>query len=296
MKKFLTLLASTLLILVLAACGTSEGNSEESSNGSTSDSASEEGSSSEQQSEEVKELKIGASSTPHAEILEEAKPLLKEKGIELNIETYQDYILPNKDLSSGAIDANYFQHTPYLEDQKKEFGYDFASIGPVHIEPMGVYSKSINSIDEIPEGTEVIMSRSVADHGRILSLFESKGIIELKEGIDKQSAKIEDIAKNPKNLEFSADVDAGLLPQNYEREEDALVAINTNYAIEAGLNPTEDSLFMEGAESPYANLLVTKSENKDSEALQTVLEVLQSEEIKQFMKEEYNGAIVPVSK
>ncbi|MYL33719.1 methionine ABC transporter substrate-binding protein [Pontibacillus yanchengensis] len=295
MKKFLTLLASTLFILVLAACGTSEGNSEESSNGNSSDSASEEGSS-DQQSEEVKELTIGASSTPHAEILEEAKPLLKEKGIKLNIETYQDYILPNKDLSSGAIDANYFQHTPYLEDQKKEFGYDFASIGPVHIEPMGVYSKNINSIDEIPKGTEVIMSRSVADHGRILSLFESKGIIELKEGIDKKSAKIEDIAKNPKNLKFSADVDAGLLPQNYEREEDALVAINTNYAIEAGLNPTEDSLFMEGSESPYANLLVTKSENKDSKALQTVLEVLQSEEIKQFMKEKYNGAIVPVSK
>lgn len=277
MKKLVTFLLASLSIFLLAACGSDEGTSGEikTENGKTT-------------------LKVGASSTPHAEILEKAKPILEEKGINLVIDPYTDFILPNKDLSEGTIDANYFQHTPYLEQQKEEFGYDFASVGPVHIEPMGIYSKGIKSIEEIPEGTDVLMSRSVADHGRVLSLFESKGLIELKEGVDKQNAKIEDIAKNPKNLNFTADVDAGFLPQNYKREENALVAINTNYAIEAGLNPSEDALFIEGAKSPYANLVVTKTKNKDNEAIQTLLEVLQSEEIKTFIKEEYDGAIVPV--
>ncbi|QSS99448.1 MetQ/NlpA family ABC transporter substrate-binding protein [Pontibacillus sp. ALD_SL1] len=288
MKKFLTLFLSALFIFALAACGSAEDDS--SSNGSETGNESGESSS----EEELEEVVIGASSTPHAEILEKAKPILKDKGINLKIETYQEYILPNKDLASGALDANYFQHTPYLKEQKQEFDYDFTSLGPVHNEPMGVYSKNITNVDEIPEGTEVIMRRSESEHGRILSLFEKQGLITLKEGVEKKSATIDDVAKNPKNLEFSPDVDAGLLPQNYEREEDALVAINTNYAIEAGLNPTEDSLFIEGDDSPYANLLVTKTENKDSEALKTVLEVLQSEEIRSFIKEEYKGAIVPV--
>lgn len=288
MKKFLTLFLSALFIFALAACGSAE--DESSSNGSETENKSGESNS----EEKLEEVVIGASSTPHAEILEEAKPILKDKGIDLKIETYQEYILPNKDLASGAIDANYFQHTPYLNEQKEEFEYDFTSLGPVHNEPMGVYSKNITNVDEIPEGTEVIMRRSESEHGRILSLFETQGLITIKEGVEKKSATIDDIAENPKNLKFSPDVDAGLLPQNYEREEDALVAINTNYAIEAGLNPTEDSLFIEGDDSPYANLLVSKTENKDSEALQTVLEVLQSEEIRSFIEEEYKGAIVPV--
>lgn len=288
MKKFLTLFLSAIFIFALAACGSAE--DESSSNGSETENKSGESNS----EEKLEEVVIGASSTPHAEILEEAKPILKDKGIDLKIETYQEYILPNKDLASGAIDANYFQHTPYLNEQKEEFEYDFTSLGPVHNEPMGVYSKNITNVDEIPEGTEVIMRRSESEHGRILSLFETQGLITIQEGVEKKSATIDDIAENPKNLKFSPDVDAGLLPQNYEREEDALVAINTNYAIEAGLNPTEDSLFIEGDDSPYANLLVSKTENKDSEALQTVLEVLQSEEIRSFIEEEYKGAIVPV--
>ncbi|QHE53438.1 MetQ/NlpA family ABC transporter substrate-binding protein [Pontibacillus sp. HMF3514] len=295
MKKFLTLIITSLAILALAACGSSEGNN---TNASQDDKEQTEQESQENkdQQKDKKELVVGASTTPHAEILEKAKPILAEKGINLKIETYQDYILPNRDLSEGRLDANYFQHKPYLENQIEEFGYDFASVGPVHIEPMGVYSKNIKSIEEIPKGTNVIMSRSVADHGRILSLFERKGLIKLKEGINKIKATREDIVKNPKNLKFHADVNAELLPQNYKREEDALVAINTNYAIKAGLNPTKDSLFQESAESPYANLIVTKSKNKDNEAVKTLLKVLQSKEIVSFIKEEYDGAIVPVEK
>ncbi|QDP41006.1 MetQ/NlpA family ABC transporter substrate-binding protein [Radiobacillus deserti] len=279
MKKYLLLLATAFLVALLAACGNDEG--------------SENNASSDEGSEESKEIVIGASSVPHAEILEKAKPLLEEKGITLKIEEYQDYILPNKDLDNGTLDANYFQHPPYLKAQEEEFGYDFVNLGGVHVEPMAIYSKNIKSVDDIKEGTEVIISRSEPDHGRILSLFEAAGLITLKEGVDKASATLDDIAENPKNLKFLPDANAELLPQMYEKEEDALVAINGNYAIEAGLSPVDDSVFHEGEDTPFPNVIVARAEDKDSEALKTLVEVLQSEEIQTFIEDEYQGEIVP---
>ncbi|SEB07783.1 D-methionine transport system substrate-binding protein [Thalassobacillus cyri] len=276
MKKWLTGILAGLLIVVLTACGSSD--EESGSNGSS----------------EKKEIKVGATSVPHAEVLQEAKPLLKEEGIELKIEEYQDYVLPNKDLAEGRIDANYFQHIPYLETQMADNGYDFVNLGGIHIEPMGIYSKNIKSVEEVPEGTDVLLSRSVADHGRILSLLEREGLIKLDENVKKVDATTKDIVENPKNLKFDDGINAELLPSNYEREEDALVAINTNYAIEAGLNPSEDALILEGSESPYVNVIAAKSEDKDSEALQKLVEVLRSEDIQTFMKEQYDGAVVPV--
>ncbi|WP_026569558.1 MULTISPECIES: MetQ/NlpA family ABC transporter substrate-binding protein [Sediminibacillus] len=282
MKKYLFLLLTAAVLAVLAACGSSD--EDNSSDGGTSGGG-----------DESTEIKVGASSTPHAEILEEAKPLLEEQGVTLTISEYQDYVLPNQDLEDGEIDANYFQHKPYLKDQINQFGYDFVSLGGVHVEPMGVYSKNISSIDEIPDGTEVIISRSVADHGRILSLFEANGLIKLDENVDKAAATTDDIVENPKNLTFSPDVDAATLPEMYESEEDALVAINTNYALEAGLVPTEDAIFVEDEDSPYVNQVVVRSEDKDNEALNTLVEVLQSEEIQNFISENYDGAIVPAA-
>ncbi|ASK62816.1 methionine ABC transporter substrate-binding protein [Virgibacillus phasianinus] len=271
MKKILAVV-SLLFIFTLAACGGDEGN------GKVSNS----------------EITVGASSTPHAQILEKAKPILEEKGITLTIEEYQDYVLPNQDLESGEIDANYFQHIPYLKQQKEELGYDFTAIGRIHIEPMGIYSKTIDSVESIPDGTEVIMSRSVADHGRILSLLENNGLIKLDDDVNKVEATVDDIVKNPKNLTFSADIDAALLPDMYESEENALVAINTNYAIGADLNPSEDALILEGDESPYVNVIAVRTENKDNKALNTLVDVLHSDEIQTFIKEEFDGAIVPV--
>jgi D-methionine transport system substrate-binding protein len=276
MKKFLSLLFTALLITFLAACGTSK----DKTSGEGSDST---------------KITIGSAVVPHAEVLEKAKPILEEKGIELEIVEYDDYVLPNRDLHEGRLDANYFQHKPYLEGQIEEFGYDFVSLGGIHIEPIGIYSKNIKSADAIPEGTVVIMSSSEADRGRILSLLARDGVITLKEGTDNLTADFDDIAENPLNLEFDDSIEPALLPEFYNREEDALVAINTNYAIEAGLVPTEDAVFLEGSESPYANLIVTTSDNKDNKALKTLVEVLRSEEIQTFMKEEYNGAIVPVN-
>ncbi|WP_054754662.1 MetQ/NlpA family ABC transporter substrate-binding protein [Piscibacillus salipiscarius] len=271
-----------LLSLVLVACGTSG------ESGNAGDSGSSE--------EESNEITVGATSVPHAEILEEAKPLLEGKGITLNIESYQDYVLPNEDLSNGTLDANYFQHIPYLKDQKKEFGYDFVNLGGIHIEPMGIYSKNIKSVDDIKEGTTVLLSRSVADHGRVLALLQNHDLIKIKEGIDPVSATLDDIAENPLNLKFDASIEAGLLPEFYNREENALVAINTNYAIEAGLVPEEDAIILEGSDSPYVNVIAARSEDENNENLQTLVEVLRSEEIQDFIKEEYDGAVVPVSK
>jgi len=284
MKKITFGIFTLLLIILLSACGSSdEGNSGSEEN--SGDGSSEEG---------TTEIAVGATSVPHAEVLQEAKPLLEEQGVTLTIEEYQDYVLPNQDLAEGRIDANYFQHIPYLETQMQENDYDFVNLGGIHIEPMGIYSQNISSVEEVPEGTTLVMSRSVADHGRILSLLEREGLVKLDESVDKVDATVDDIVENPKNLQFDSGVDAATLPEIYKREEDALVAINTNYAIEADLNPSKDSLILEGSESPYVNVIAAQSKDEDSEALQTLVEVLRSEKIQTFMKEEYNGAVVPV--
>ncbi len=296
MKKLLLVLLGITLIVTLAACGSSE---EEDSNGSEEESTEEAESSSEggeeaAESEEPTEIVVGASSVPHAEVLEEAKPLLEEEGINLTIETYQEYVLPNEDLDNGTLDANYFQHIPYFELQLEDFGYDFVNLGGIHIEPLGVYSKTIESVDDIEEGTVFIMSRSVADHGRVLTLLEQNDLITLDESVNKDSATLDDITENPLNLEFDTSIEPALLPEFYDREEDALVAINTNYAIEAGLVPTEDSLIIEESDSPYVNIVAARAEDEENEALQTLVDVLRSDEIKTFIEEEYNGAVVPV--
>lgn len=273
MKKILAFV-SILFVLVLAACGGSDKDAGSDSN----------------------EIKIGASSTPHAEILEEAKPLLEKEGITLTIQQYQDFILPNDDLANGDLDANYFQHIPYLETAIKNTGYDLDYIDGIHIEPMGIYSKDIASIDDIKDGTEVILSRSVADHGRVLALFEKEGLIKLDDSVEKVDATVKDIVDNPKNLTFSADVDAAMLPELYRAEDNVLVAINTNYAIDADLNPLEDALIIEGEESPYVNVVAVRSEDKDNEALNKLVDVLHSDEIQDFIKEKYKGAVVPVGR
>lgn len=271
MKKTLTLTIVILVGLLLAACG---GESEET---------------------EEEKIVIGAQSVPHAEILEEAAPILEEEGIILEIEPYEDFVLPNDDLANGDLDGNYFQHIPYLEQTVEDTGYDLDYIDAIHVEPMGVYSQNITGIDDIPEGTEVILSNSVADHGRILALFEEQGLITLDEDVDDiESATLDDIVENPKNLTFSPDYEPAFLPEIYESEEDTLVVINTNYAINAGLNPLEDALFIEGEESPYVNVIAVKSEDKDDENLNKLVDVLQSEDIQDFIIEKYEGAILPV--
>ncbi|MGM8215313.1 MetQ/NlpA family ABC transporter substrate-binding protein [Bacillaceae bacterium W0354] len=303
MKKILSLLGIALLITFLAACGTSDKAEKDEKNGGSDvseESNKEDGNENnneeekENEEQELVEIVVGASNVPHAEILEKAAPLLEERGIKLVIETYQDYIFPNEDLDNGTLDANYFQHIPYLNEQIETIGYDFVNLGGIHIEPIGIYSKNIKNVDDIEEGTEVILSRSVADHGRILSLLQENGLIKLDDSIDPVVATVDDIVENPLKLKFDASVDAGFLPEFYDREEDALVAINTNYAIEAGLVPAEDALILEGGESPYVNVIAARSEDENNEYLKTLVEVLRSEEIQSFILERYEGSVVPV--
>lgn len=277
MKKYL-LVFTLLLSLVLAACGGEE--SKESKDGA----------------KETNEIVVGASSQPHAEILEEIKPLLEEEGITLTIEHYQDYVLPNDDLENKTLDANFFQHLPFLEQTVADTGYEIESLGGIHIEPMGVYSKDIGSLDEIKDKTEVILSNSVADHGRVLALFEAEGLIKLDETVKKAEATLDDITENKKNLKFSPDYEPALLPEFYQSEKDVLVAINTNYAMTADLNPLEDALFIEGDESPYVNIIAVRSEDKENQALKALVDVLHSEETQNFILDKYEGAVVPVSK
>ncbi|WP_442595998.1 MetQ/NlpA family ABC transporter substrate-binding protein [Neobacillus sp. D3-1R] len=280
MKKWLSVLLSLAMALVLAACGTSEEKTEGGNAGK------EDG---------LKKLVVGASNVPHAEILEEAKPLLKDKGIDLEITTFQDYVLPNQALESGELDANYFQHIPYLNAQIKENGYDFVNAGGIHIEPIGVYSKKYKSLDELPEGAHIIVSNSVADHGRILTMLENKGLIKLKEGVEKTEATVDDIVENPKKLNFDAEYEASLLPQIYNNGEGDAVLINSNYAIDAGLNPLEDSIAIEESDSPYVNVIAVRKGDENKEEIKTLVEVLRSKEIQDFILEKYKGAVVPVS-
>lgn len=264
---------SVLLVLVLAACsGSDEGQGDD---GNTT-------------------IKVGATSVPHAEILEEAKPLLKEKGIMLEIEEYQDYILPNDALAEGDLDANYFQTTPYLEQTVEDTGYDLDYIDGIHIEPMGIYSKDITSVDNVKDGTEVILSNSVSDHPRVLALFEKAGLIKLDDSVKTEKATFDDIVENPKHLTFSPDYDAAILPELYDSEEGTLVAINTNYAIQAGLDPKDDSLILESENSPYVNVVAVQSQDMDNKALHTLVDVLHSKKIQDFMLDKYDGAVVPV--
>ncbi|MFB7639102.1 MetQ/NlpA family ABC transporter substrate-binding protein [Peribacillus butanolivorans] len=275
MKKFLGFALVLVLSIALAACGTDKDNS-----GSDTE-------------KETKKLVVGASNVPHAEILEKAKPLLKEKGIELKIETFQDYVLPNKYLNDKELDANYFQHLPFLEAAIKENGYDFVNAGGIHIEPIGLYSQKYKSIDKLPKGATIIMSSSVADHGRALSLLEKNGLITLKKGIDKTTATTKDIVENKKKLKFDANYEAALLPKIYESGEGDAVLINSNYAIDAGLNPLKDSIAIEDSESPYVNVIAVNKGDENKEEIKTLVEVLHSKEIQDFILKEYKGAVVP---
>ncbi|NSL52956.1 MetQ/NlpA family ABC transporter substrate-binding protein [Calidifontibacillus erzurumensis] len=287
MKKLLLMLTTLFVIFALAACGggnTQENATEENQEGTTETN----------ETAETIELVVGASNVPHAEILEEAKPLLAEKGIELKIVPFQDYILPNKALNDKELDANYFQHIPYLEQQIKEFGYDFVNAGGIHIEPIGLYSQKYKSVEELPDGAEIIMSNSVADHGRILSMLEEKGLIKLKEGVEKIAATVDDIAENPKNLKFTTDVEPGLLPQVYNQGEGDAVLINANYALDAGLDPANDPIAVESPENnPYVNIIAVRAGDENRPEIKTLVEVLQSEEIANFITETYKGAVIP---
>jgi len=282
-------------LLILAACGSDEPT--DAKNGETEAETADDAEETTEATEngEIETLVVGASNVPHAEILEEAAPLLEEEGIELVIETFQDYILPNTALEEEDLDANYFQHIPYLNLQIEEHGYDFVSAGGIHIEPIGLYSKRHESIDDIPEGGTILMGNSVANHGRALAMLEREGLLTLDESVDKTEATVEDIVDNPLDLQFNYEFEESYLPQVYENDEGDAVLINSNYALDVGLNPLEDSIAIEESDSPYANVIAVRNGDEEQEKIKKLVEILRSDEIQQFILDQWGGSVVPVS-
>lgn len=287
MKKYLSFLLFSALVLVLAACGTSE---EPATDAPATDAG-------ETETAEPTKLVIGASNGLHDLILEKAKPILAEQGIELDIKPYQDYVMPNQDLESGELDANYFQHIPYFENQIADNGYNFTNAGGVHVEPIAIYSQKYKSLSELPDGATIIMSNSVTDQGRILGILEDEGLIKLKEGVERSVATLDDIAENPKNLVIDANSAPEMLVPYYEEGEGDAIAINSNFAIDAQIKPNEESIAIESTESAYtyANIIATRAGDEKSEAITKLLEVLRSKDVQDFIISEWGGAVVPVS-
>lgn len=275
MKKLIGLTAVLALALGLTACGSGSGKSDSSAS----------------KSGDTTKLVVGATTSPHGEILAEAKPLLAKEGIDLEVKDFTDYTLINKATVDGELDANYFQHLPYLNQQNKDNNWDLANAGAVHIEPMGIYSKDIKSLDDIKDGTTVVTSNSVSDWGRILQILADAKLVTLKDGVKIETATFDDVATNPKNLKFKHDVDTGLLVPTYQSETNALVAINANFALTANMDPAKDALLLEKDNSPYANIIATRKGDENSDAIKKLVAVLHSDEIKKFVDDKWKGSV-----
>lgn len=273
MKKWLLTIVSLVLAVTLTACGNSE--SDENT------------------------LVVGATSKPHGDILEEAKNILKDEyDIDLEIKIFDDYFIFNRALDAGDLDANYFQHQPFFEDSVETNGYDLVNLGGIHIEPFGFYSKQIKSIDELKKDDVIIISNSAADYGRVLSILDKAGVIELDKKVKVQNVTTKDIVSNPLNLEFK-EIKPEILTSAYENNEGALVAINGNFAIDAGLNPTKDAVLLESAsqDNPYVNIVACKKGNENNKKIKALMEVLKSDQIKEFITSTYSdGSVIPVNK
>ena len=277
MKKSLVIksLATLGATLLLAACG---------NGGSTEEGTSEDTT-----------IRIGASNTPHAEILEFAAPILEEEGYTLDITTYNDYVVPNVALEEGDLDANYFQHVPFFEAAVAENDYDFVNAGGIHLEPIGLFSQDYTSLEELPDGATVLVSSNQPDWGRIIGIFQEAGLVSVDEGTDLTTATFDDIVENPKNLQFEYENDPALMPTLYQQGEGDVVAINSNFAVDQGLDPLEDSIALESESSPYANIIAVRSEDAENPGILKLIEVLRSQEVQDYILETWNGAVVPVS-
>ena len=246
-----------------------------------------------QASAELKEIVVGASPAPHAEILNAAKEVLASKGYELKIVEYTDYVQPNNALDSGDLDANYFQHKPYLDSFNEQNGTNLVSAGAIHYEPFGIYAGKTASLEELPDKAAVLVPNDVSNEARALLLLEAQGLIKLKDGVGLEATK-NDIVENTKNLDI-VELEAAQLPRSISDGD--IAVINGNYAIEAGLKvsdalATEDSQFL--AAATYGNVVAVREGEESSDATKALVEALTSPEVKQFMEETYEGAVVPL--
>ena len=274
MKKILTLILALTMAVGLCACGGGE-------EAPADDTAAE-----------TVTLKVAASATPHAEILAQVVDVLAEQGIDLVVTEYGDYVVPNTAVEEGAEDANFFQHAPYLESFNAENGTHLVSVAPIHYEPMGIYPGMTASLEELPDGATIAVPNDVTNEARALQLLAAQGLIEIDPAAG-LNATPNDITSNPKNLQFK-EMEAAMLPQIVGEVD--LAIINSNFALQGGLNPAEDSLASEDAASEaaqtFANIIVVKEGNEENAAVLALIEALQSDAVREFIETTYNGSVV----
>ena len=241
-------------------------------------------------------VKVGATNVPHAVLLEHVAPQLEKEGIKLDIVTYQDYYVPNKTLNDKEIDINYFQHVPFLKNAIKENGYKIEDAGAIRLEPIGLYSKKVKNVKDLKEGAKVLVSNNKSEWGRVIKLLASEGLVKAKDGVDPVTATFDDIAENPKKLQFSYENDPALMVKPYQNGEGDLVSINANFAVDAGLNAATEPVLVEKAtdDNPYANIVVVREGDKDKLVVKKLVAALKSEDTQKFIKEKWNGAVLPV--
>jgi D-methionine transport system substrate-binding protein len=237
----------------------------------------------------AEKLTVAATPVPHAEILEFLKPELAKQGVELEVKVFTDYVQPNVQVAEKHLDANFFQHKPYLDEFNKGKGTNLVVVTGVHIEPFGAYSQKVKKLADLKEGAQVAIPNDATNGGRALLLLDKAGLIKLKDA-NNILATPRDIVENPKKLKFR-ELEAATLPRVLGQVDLAL--INTNYALQAKLNPAKDALAIEGAQSPYVNILVARPDNKDSAAMKKLAAALNSPEVKKFIQDKYKGAVVP---
>ena len=278
-KPLAGIVAAAGLALALTACG---GNSGAATTAAASSSAA---------SDNV--ITVGASPSPHAEILEAIKPELEAQGYELKVVEYSDYVQPNVALSEGDLDANYFQHLPYLENYNTENGTDLASAGAIHFEPMGLYAGKSSDIANVPDGAKIAVPSDATNEARALLLLQDQGVIKLTDGVGLE-ATANDIVENPHNVEL-VEVEAAAVPRSLQDVDFGV--INGNYALSAGLD-TSATLASEGADSEaaqtYANIIAVRSGDEDSEKTQALLKALTSDTARKFIEDTYKGSVISV--
>lgn len=273
-KLFAAALVGALSVSMLAGCGSSKGDSKK-------DSA------------ENKTIKVAASATPHAEILEYAKTALKEKGYDLEVTIFDDYVKPNEVVESGEFDANYFQHEPYLNSFNEEKGTHLVIAGKIHYEPFGIYPGTKKSLDEIADGDSIAVPNDTTNEARALLLLQDNGIITLKDGAG-INATVNDIAENPHNVKI-VELEAAQVARVVD--ETAFVVLNGNYALAAGFSVGKDALAYEKSDSEaaktYVNVIAVKEGNEDSAKIKALVDVLKSDDVKKYINDTYDGAVLP---
>ena len=301
MKKrvLASILAGVLTVGVLTGCGSKieEAADTTATEETTEDAAEDTAADAEETDAAATETKgtitVAASATPHAEILAAAKPILAEQGWDLEVTEFDDYVLPNEVVESGEMDANYFQHVPYLDSFNEEKGTHLVEVGKIHYEPFGIYPGTKASLDEIADGDTIAVPNDTTNEARALLLLQDNGIITLKDGAG-LTATVNDIAENPHNVKIEE-----LAAESVARvaDEVAYVVLNGNYALQAGFSVAKDSLAYEKSDSEaaktYVNVVVVKEGNEDNEGVKALVDVLKSDEIKNFINEKYDGAVIP---